>query len=149
MTPIRLTQSLHLAQYLLQSLLMAGVVLWAQPGLQRIPGPTSGSAPALGPYALLAFLLVLMVGSSLYTLSRYLRPELRRPIRENRRVFRSRQLLHNSLLDLLALPPLLLYAASADAVYLLCFGGLSAGLAAFSWPTQRSYQRWLLSAERR
>ncbi|GAB3839825.1 hypothetical protein [Hymenobacter jeollabukensis] len=148
MPPIRLTQCLHLAQYLLQSLLMAGMVLWARPALQRVPGPAGGT-PALGPYALLAFLLILMVGSSLYTLSRYLRPELRRPIRENRRVYRSRQLLHNSLLDLLALPPLLLYAASADPLHLLYFGVLSAGLAALSWPTQRRYQRWLLSAERR
>ncbi|MCC3160574.1 hypothetical protein LJ737_25275 [Hymenobacter sp. 15J16-1T3B] len=148
MKPIRLTQLLHLAQYLLQSLMMAGLVLWAQPNLRRIPGP-GGQAPALGPYALLAFLLILMVGSSLYTLSRYLRPELRRPIRENRRVYRSRQLLHNSLLDLLALPPLLLYAASGDPMHLLYFALLSAGLAAISWPTQHRYQRWLLSAERR
>lgn len=145
MVPIRLTQLLHLAQYLLQGLLMAGVVGWMMPG---IPGP-AGQPPTLWPYALLAFLLILMVGSSLYTISRYLRPELRRPIRENRRVYRSRQLLRNSLLELLALPPLLLFAAGRQPEHLLYYGLLTLSLAVLSWPTQRRYQRWLLSAERR
>ena len=145
MSPIRLTQLLHLVQFLLQGLLMAAVVWWMAPG---IPGPR-GEAPTLGPYVLLTFLLVVMVGSSLYTLSRYLRPELRRPIRENRRVYRSRQLLHNSLLELLALPPLLFFAASRQPEHLFYFGLLTLALATLNWPTQRRYQRWLLSAERR
>lgn len=145
MAPIRFTQLLHLAHYLVQGLLMAGVVWKMAPG---IPG-RAGQSPILWPYVLLAFLLILMVGSSLYTLSRYLRPELRRPIRENRRVYRSRQLLHNSLLELLALPPLLFFAASRQPQDLAYFGLLTVALAVLTWPTQRRYHRWLLSAERR
>ncbi|GAB2967276.1 hypothetical protein GCM10027048_42450 [Hymenobacter coalescens] len=146
MTPIRLTQLLHLTQYVLQTLLMGALVLWIGGG---IPSGSSGAAPSLGPFALLAFLLILMVGSSLYTLSRYLRPDLRRPIRENRRVYRGRQLLHNSLLGLLSLPPLLLYEVSGDPRHLFYYGLMGWGLALLTWPTQRRYQRWLLSAEGR
>jgi hypothetical protein len=147
MAPIRLTQLLHVAQYVLQAALMAGLVLWAGGGLQR--AGATGPPPALGPYALLAFLLILMVSSSLYTLSRYIRADLHRPIRENRRVYRSRLILHNSLLGLLALPPLLLFQASGDATHLFYFGLMLWGLATLSWPTQRRYQRWLLASERR
>ncbi|WP_345225038.1 hypothetical protein [Hymenobacter koreensis] len=140
MTPIRLTQLLHAGQFLLQALLMAGLVLWTGRGLGK-----AGPAPSLGPYVVLTGLLVVLVGSSLYALSRYLRPDLRRPIRENRRVYRCRQLLHNSLLGLLSLPPLLLYQLSAEALHLFYFGLLCASLAALSWPTHSRYQRWLLS----
>ncbi|OON68504.1 hypothetical protein B0919_12730 [Hymenobacter sp. CRA2] len=123
---------------------MAALVLWTGRGLRAVPGP-GGAAPALGPYILLAFLLVLMVGSSLYTLSRYMRPDLRRPIRENRRVYRSRQLLYNSLLGLLGLPPLLFYQTTGDPIHLCYYVLLLLGLTTLSWPTQHRYQRWLLS----
>lgn len=140
MEPIRLTQIIHVVQYLLQAVLMGALVLWSGRGLSS-PGP----APSLGPYIMLAALLVVMVGSSLYTLSRYLRPNLRRPISENQRVFRSRLILHNSLLGLLALPPLLLYQDSRDLADLFYYGLFFIGLAVLKWPTVRGYQRWLIS----
>ncbi|KUG08349.1 hypothetical protein [Solirubrum puertoriconensis] len=142
MDPIRLTQTIHVVQYLLQALLMGALVMWAGGGLNS---PGAGPPPALGPYVILAALLVLMVGSSLYTMSRYLRPNLRRPSAENHRVFRSRLILRNSLLGLLALPPLLLYQSSGQFFDLLYYGVMFAGLLALNWPTARGYQQWLIS----
>jgi hypothetical protein len=121
---------------------MAGVVLWSGRGMAS---GALGPSPSLGPYVMMAALLVIMVSSSLYTLSRYLRPDLRRPIRENRRVYRSRLILHNSLLGLLALPPLLLFQATADPINLFYYSLMIIGLTALSWPSARAYQRWLLS----
>lgn len=85
-----------------------------------------------------------MVGLLLYIISRYLRPNLRRPAKENLRIYQGRLLLRNSLLGLLAMPLLVSYVIGHNPLDLV-FGG--AMLMALGWqtrPSAQAYQRWLI-----
>ena len=84
------------------------------------------------------------MGFFLYVISRYLRPNLRRPAAENLRIYQSRLLLHDSLLALLALPPLVSYAVGHGWPYLLFSGAALLALAWQTRPSAQTYQRWLV-----
>ena len=132
----------HWLHYPAQGLLMAAGVL-AGSG-QAAAGATSEPRLATWPALLGLLALLPVVGFLLYVISRYLRPNLRRPAAENLRIYQSRLLLHDSLLALLALPPLVSYAVGHGWLYLFFSG---AALLALAWQTQPSaqtYQRWLV-----
>ena len=132
----------HWLHYPAQGLLMAAGVL-AGSG-QAAAGSTSEPHLATWPALLGLLALLPVVGFLLYVISRYLRPNLRRPAAENLRIYQSRLLLHNSLLALLALPPLVSYAVGHGWPYLFFSG---AALLAMAWqtrPSAQTYQRWLI-----
>ena len=133
----------HWLHYPVQALLMAGAVL-AGNGRTAV-GPTP--EPRLATWPALLWLLVLLpvVGFLLYAVSRFLRPDLRRPAAENLRIYQARVVLRNSLLGLLALPPLASYLVG-NHPFDLVFGGVV--LVALAWqtrPTAQTYQRWLVT----
>ena len=133
---------LHWLHYPVQALLMAGAVLAA--GQQAAVGPTLEPRLATWPILLGLLALVPIVGFLLYIVSRYLRPNLRRPAEENLRIYQGRLLLRNSLLGLLALPLLVSYVIGHNLLDLV-FGG--AMLLALGWqtrPSAQTYQRWLV-----
>jgi hypothetical protein len=133
----------HWLHYTAQALLMGTAVLG---GAGRA---ASGSTlePRLATWPLLLGLLAVvpLVGLLLYLVSRYLRPNLRRPARLNLRIYQGRQLLHNSLLGLLALPPLGSYAIGHHGLDLVLCGGILMATAWQTRPSAHTYQRWLLS----
>ena len=132
----------HWLHYPAQGLLMAAGVLAGS--RQAAVGLTSEPRLATWPALLMLLVLLLVVGFLLYITSRYLRPNLRRPAAENLRIYQSRLLLHNSLLALLALPPLVSYAVGNGWPYLFFSG---AALLAMAWqtrPSAQTYQRWLV-----
>ena len=98
----------HWLHYPVQALLMVGGILAGSS--QAAVGPTLEPRLATWPVLLGLLALLPVIGGLLYIVSRYLRPNLRRPAAENLRIYQSRLLLHNSLLALLALPPLVSYA---------------------------------------
>lgn len=133
----------HWLHYAAQALLMGAVVLGGA-GHAAV-GPTL--EPRLATWPLLLGLLAVLplVGLLLYVVSRYLRPNLRRPAALNLRVYQARQLLHNSLLGLLALPPLGAYAIGHHAPDLALCGGILLATAWQTRPSAHTYQRWLMS----
>jgi hypothetical protein len=140
MVAIRRIQLIHAIHYLMQALLMAGLVLSTERGIRA-----AGPAPSFTPYIILTVLLLIPITVGLYSVARYMRPNLRRPIAENQRVYTGRVVLRNSVLGLLSLPPLLFYRASHNWTDLLLFVLLLIGLCALTWPTARRYQRWLIT----
>ena len=139
---IRRIRRRHWLHYLAQGLLMAAGVLVGSGG--AAVGPTAEPRLATWPALLGLGALLPLVGLVLYGISRYLRPNLRRPAAENLRVYQSRQLLHDSLLGLLALPPLGSYAVGHGWPYLLFSGAALLALAWQTRPSAHTYQRWLL-----
>ena len=139
---IRRIRRRHWLHYPVQALLMGGVVLAA--GRRAAGGATLEPRLATWP-ALLALGAVLpLVGVALYGISRYMRPNLRRPVAENLRIYQSRVLLRNSLLGLLGMPLLASYVLTHRATDLALCGAM---LVALSWqtaPSAQTYQRWLL-----
>ena len=133
----------HWLHYPLQALLMAGGVL-AGSG-QAAVGPTL--EPRLTTWPALLGLLVLLpiVGLLLYGVSRYLRPNLRRPAEENLRIYQSRVLLRNSLLGLLALPLLVSFAIGHGVLDLVMCGATLLTLGWQTRPSAQTYQRWLIT----
>ena len=132
----------HWLHYPVQALLMAGGVL-AGSGRAAV-GPTLEPRLATWPALLGLFALLPVVGLLLYGISRYLRPNLRRPAEENLRLYQGRVLLRNSLLGLLVLPLLISYAIGHQVLDLVMCG---VTLLVLGWQTQPSaqkYQRWLI-----
>ena len=139
---IRRIRRLHWLHYAAQSLLMAGAVLAA--GRHTAAGATLEPQLATWPGLLLLGTLLLLAGLALRLVFGYMQPNLRRPAALNLRIYQGRMLLRNSLLALLALPPLASYAVSGNAWELAVTAGV---LLALSWqtvPTAALYQRWLL-----
>lgn len=132
----------HWLHYPVQALLMGGAVL---AGSSRTAvGPTLEPRLATWPALLWLLALLPIVGFLLYAVSRSLRPNLRRPAKENLRIYQARVVLRNSLLGLLALPPLASYLIG-NHPYDLVFG--AAVLVALGWqtrPSAQAYQRWLV-----
>ena len=140
---IRRIRRWHWLQYPGQGLLMGGALLGAS-GRMAV-GPTL--EPALTTWPVLLGLLALLpvVGGLLVVVSRYLRPNVRRPAKENLRLYQGHVLLRNSLLGLLALPLLASYVITHKPLDLVLCGAV---LLALGWQTQPSaetYQRWLLA----
>jgi hypothetical protein len=140
---IQRIRTLHWAQYPVQGLLMAAVVvLW---GSRAATGTSTEPRLATWPALLLLVALVPVAGLLLFMISRTLRPNLRRPAQENLRIYQARIFLRNSLLSLVALPMFAAYLFSHSALDLLLGAGM---LAALSWrlaPSATTYQRWLIS----
>jgi hypothetical protein len=139
---IRRIRSLHWAQYPGQGLLMLALVLLGgrHAAVESSPEPRLATWPVL----LLLVVLVPLVALLLYTVSRTMRPNLRRPVEENLRIYLGRVFLRNSLLGLVALPMFVTYLFSHSVVDLLLGAGM---LAALCWrlaPSATTYQRWLI-----
>ncbi|MBC8084541.1 MAG: hypothetical protein H7Z21_15195, partial [Hymenobacter sp.] len=94
---------------------------------------------------LLVGALVPLAGVLLYLVSRYMRPNLRRPAEENLRVYQGRILLRNSLLSLLGLPLLISYVFTRGVAELVACGVLLLVLCVLTAPSAKAYQRWLIS----
>ena len=133
----------HWLHYPVQGLLMAGGVLAGsgQAAVGATLEPRLTTWPAL--LALLALLPV--VGLLLYSVARYLRPNLRRPAEENLRIYQGRMLLRDSLLGLLALPLLVSFAIGHAVLDLVTCGATLLALGWYTQPTAQAYQRWLIT----
>jgi len=132
----------HWLHYPVQALLMVGGILAGSS--QAAVGPTLEPRLATWPTLLGLLALLPVVGGLLYIVSRYLRPNLRRPAEENLRIYQGRVVLRNSLLGLLALPLLVSYAIGHHPLD-LALGGMI--LVALGWqtrPSAQTYQQWLL-----
>jgi hypothetical protein len=139
---IRRIRRLHWLHYPVQTLVMAGVVL----GLgSRLPGSSTTEQVAAWPGLLLLGAMVPLVGVLLYSISRRLRPNLRRLAEENLRIYKSRIFLRNSLLCLLVLPLLVSYVLTQGVLEIVCSGILLLVLPLLTAPSAKNYQRWLLS----
>jgi hypothetical protein len=140
---IRRIRRLHWLQYPVQGLLMVGGMLGASG--QMAVGPTL--EPALTTWPVLLGLLALLpvVGGLLYVISRYLRPNVRRPAEENLRIYQGRVLLRNSLLGLLALPLLASYVIGHKPLDLVLCGAVLLALGWQTRPSAETYQRWLVA----
>lgn len=133
----------HWLHYAGQGLLMGGAVLGA--GRHAAAGASLEPALATWPGLLLLLALVPLVGVGLRVVFGYMRPSLRRPAALNLRIYRGRVFLRNSLLGLLALPPLASYAVSGRPWELLLGAGVLLALGWQTAPSAATYQRWLLS----
>ena len=139
---IRRIRWVHWLHYPLQTLLMGGAVLLA--GQRAAAGATLEPRLATWPVLLGVGAAVPLLGVALYAVYRRLRPNIRRPAKENLRIFLGRMFLRNSLLSLAGLPLLASYAVTHKAFDLLACAGV---LVALSWrlaPSAKSYQQWLL-----
>ena len=99
---------------------------------------------SLTPAILAMSLLLVVVGACLYLVSKRIRPNLRRPEEQNRRLYLSGIILRNSFLGILGLPPLLIYHLSHQWLDLLFFGLLLLTLCLLTVPTEKKYRQWLL-----
>jgi hypothetical protein len=140
---IRRIRRLHWLQYLVQTLLMAGVVL----GLGSRISNTGAAAPKVAswPAVLLLGIMIPVVSLLMYSIARRLRPNLRRLAEENLRIYQSRIFLRNSLLSLLILPLLVSYVLTHGVLEIVCCGILLLVLPLLTAPSAKDYQRWLLS----
>jgi hypothetical protein len=140
---IRRIRRLHWLQYLVQTLLMAGVVL----GLGSRIASTGATVPKVAswPAVLLLGLMIPVVGLLMYSVSRRLRPNLRRLAEENLRIYQSRIFLRNSLLTFFILPLLVSYVLTHGLLEIVCSGILLVILPLLTAPSAKDYQRWLLS----
>jgi len=132
-------QKVHFAQFPIQAALM---LLLAFSTGHRLS--TVASAPAPTTTILTLSLLLLVVGACVYLVSKRIRPNLRRPEEQNRRLYMSGIILRNSFLGILGLPPLMIYHTSGDWLDLLFFGLLLLALCLLTVPTEQKYRRWLL-----
>ena len=133
----------HWLHYPAQALLMAAGVLAGS--RQAAVGPTLEPRLATWPALLGLLALLPVVGLLLYSVSRYLRPNLRRPAEENLRIYQSRVLLRDSLLGLLALPLLVSYAIGHWVPDLAMCGVTLLALGWQTLPSAQKYQRWLIT----
>ncbi|GAB3238352.1 hypothetical protein GCM10027346_30850 [Hymenobacter seoulensis] len=140
---IRRVRRWHWLHYLLQALLMLGVVaaMGSQLQPQAARQPQAPSGLALG----LLGALVPVVGGILYLVDRRLRPNLRRLAEENLRIYKGRVFLRDSLLGLLGLPFLVSYFLTRGVLELVACGFLLVVLCLVTAPSAKTYQRWLLS----
>lgn len=139
---IRRIRRLHWLHYPVQALVMASVVL----GLgSRLPGVAPAGQAAAWPGLLLLGAMVPVVGLLLYSVSRRLRPNLRRLAEDNLRIYKSRIFLRNSLLGLLLLPVLVSYVLTRGRLEIVCCVILLLVLPILTAPSAKAYQRWLLS----
>jgi hypothetical protein len=140
---IRRIRRRHWLQYPVQGLVMGGGMLGASG--RTAMGTTS--EPALTTWPVLLGLLALLpvVSGLLWLISRYLRPNVRRPAEENLRIYQGRVLLRNSLLGLLALPLLASYAITHKPLDLVLCGAVLLALGWQSQPSAIRYQRWLVA----
>lgn len=132
----------HWLHYLVQAVLMGGGVLAA--GRRAAVGATPEPRLATWPALLLLGALVPLAGLLLYAVYRQMRPNLRRPVQQNLRVYQGRLVLRNSLLSLLVLPLLASYVVTHGILELVFSAAM---LLALSWqtaPSAQTYQRWLL-----
>lgn len=132
----------HWLHYAAQALLMGSVVLGGA-GRAAV-GATLEPRLATWPLLLGLLAAVPLVGLLLYIITRALRPNLRRPAALNLRVYQGRLLLHNSLLGLLALPPLGAYALGHHRHDLVLCGAILVATAWQTRPSAHTYQHWLL-----
>jgi len=139
MNAIQRVRVVHFAQFPVQAALMA---LLAFSTGHRL-GPT-GAAETSAPAILALALLLLIVGGCVYLVSKRIRPNLRRPEEQNRRLYLSGIILRNSFLGLLGLPPLMLYHLNGRWLDLVFFGVLLLILCLLTTPTEPKYRRWLL-----
>lgn len=140
---IRRIQRQHWLQYPVQGLLMGGAMLGASG--QTAVGTTLEPALTTWPVLLGLFALLLVVSGLLWLISRYLRPNLRRPAEENLRIYQGRVLLRNSLLGLLALPLLASYAVNHKPLDLVLCGAVLLTMGWYTQPSAVRYQRWLVA----
>ncbi|GAB2792812.1 hypothetical protein HNQ93_003657 [Hymenobacter luteus] len=140
---IRRIRRLHWVHFPAQALLMTSVVLLASRGVEA--GQPTRLPAASWPVLILLSLLIPVVGALLWWLYRRMRPNLRRRSEENLRIYQSRLILRNSLLNLLSLPLLVSYFLTRSPWELVAGGGLLLVLCLLTAPSARAYQRWLLS----
>jgi hypothetical protein len=139
---IRRIRRLHWLHYPVQALVMAGVVL----GLgSRLPGAATSEQAAAWPGLVLLGAMVPVVALLLHSVSRRLRPNLRRLAEDNLRIYKSRIFLRNSLLGLLLLPVLVSYVLTHGWLEIVCCVILLLVLPILTAPSAKAYQRWLLS----
>ncbi|TGE06594.1 hypothetical protein [Hymenobacter fodinae] len=139
---IRRIRRLHWLHYPVQTLVMAAVVM----GLgSRLSGLAGSAVTPAWPGVLLLSAMVPLVGLLLYSVSRRLRPNLRRLAEDNLRIYKSRIFLRNSLLGLLILPLLVSYVLTHGWLEIVCCGILLLVLPMLTAPSATAYQRWLLS----
>lgn len=140
---IRRIWRIHWLQYPVQGLLMGGGILAASG--QAAVGTTL--EPALTTWPVLLGLLALLpvLSGLLWLVSRYLRPNLRRPAEENLRIYQGRVVLRNSLLGLLVLPLLAAYAIDHTPLDLVLCGAVLLTLGWYTQPSAIRYQRWLVA----
>ncbi len=105
----------HWLHYLVQTLLMVGLVLASTRTLAAV-APARGAALASGPMLGVLAGLALLGGLGLRALARQMAPNLRRLAEENLRVYQSRVLLRDSVLLLSGLPLLLAYGVAGSAL---------------------------------
>ncbi len=134
----------HWLHYLVQTLLMAGLVLAATQALTTLR-PARRAALYSGPIMGLLAGLALLVGLGLLVLARRMVPNLRRLATENLRIYQGRVLLHDSMLLLSGLPLLLAYGVAGSVPALVAYAGLIPLLGWLTAPSAPAYQRWLLS----
>ena len=140
---IRRIWRLHWLQYPVQCLLMGGGILAASGG--AAVGQTLEPALATWPVFLGLLALLPVLGGLLWLVSRYLRPNLRRPAEENLRIYQGRVLLRNSLLGLVVLPLLASFAIGHKPLDLVLCGAVLLTLGWYTQPSAQKYQRWLVA----
>lgn len=139
---IRRIRRLHWLHYPVQALVMACVVLGFG---SRLPGAATSGQVAAWPGLVLLGAMVPIVGLLLHSVSRRLRPNLRRLAEDNLRIYKSRIFLRNSLLGLLLLPVLVSYVLTRGQLEIVCCVMLLLVLPILTAPSAKAYQRWLLS----
>lgn len=139
MNAIQRVRVVHFAQFPVQAALMA-LLAFSTGHRLRPTGAAETSAPAI----LALALLLLIVGGCVYLVSKRIRPNLRRPEEQNRRLYLSGIILRNSFLGLLGLPPLMLYHLNGHWPDLVFFGVLLLILCLLTTPSEPKYRRWLL-----
>ena len=142
---IRRIRRRHWLHYPAQGLLMGGAVLAA--GGRTAAGTALEPRLATWPVLLLLLALVPLAGLALRVVFRYMRPNLRRPAALNLRIYQGRVFLRNSLLGLLALPPLASWVVSRNPWELAVAAGVLLALGWQTAPTAAVYQRWLLGGK--
>lgn len=140
---IRRIRRRHWLHYPVQGLLMGGALLGTS-GRTAV-GPTLEPALATWPALLGLLALLPVVALLLFLVSRYLRPNLRRPAEENLRLYQGRVLLCNSLLGLLVLPLLASYVINNQPLDLVLCGAVLLALGWQTRPSAETYQQWLLA----
>ncbi|WP_022825988.1 hypothetical protein [Hymenobacter norwichensis] len=140
---IRRIRARHWLHYLVQALLMGGLVLVG--GSRSATGLDPQPQLASWPLLLLLGALLPLLGILLYVMARRMQPNLRRPAEQNLRVYQSQVFLRDSLLSLLALPLLISYVFTRAPLDLVSSGVLLGALAYLTLPSAKTYQRWLLS----
>jgi protein-S-isoprenylcysteine O-methyltransferase Ste14 len=139
MNAIQRIRRVHFAQFPVQATLMILLTLSAG---HRLRSTTTTSSPA--PAILALGLLLLIVGGCLYLVSKRIRPNLRRPEEQNRRLYLSGIILRNSFLGILGLPPLMIYHVTGHWLDLVFFAALLLFLCLLTAPTEPKYRQWLL-----